>query len=62
MERSVGEAMTDGRELHALRMIAGEGHTVREVAGSSGFARAATTAALVRALEAIALTLRITGQ
>jgi len=62
MERAVGEAMTDGRELHALRMIAGEGHTVREVAGSSGFARAATTAALVRALEAIAVALRITGQ
>lgn len=62
MERAVGEALLDGRELHALRMIAGEGHTVREVAGSSGAQRAYVTAALVRALEAIATALRITGQ
>lgn len=62
MERAVAAVLVDGREMHALRMIAGEGHTVREVAGSSGFARAATTAALVRALEAIASELRIAGQ
>ena len=62
MERAVAAAMQDGRELHALRMIAGEGQTVREVAGSSGYARAKTTAALVRGLEAIAEALRITGQ
>jgi len=62
MERAVAAAMEDGRELHALRMIAGEGQTVREVAGSSGYARAKTTAALVRGLEAIAGALRITGQ
>lgn len=62
MERAVGAELVDGRELHALRMIAGEGHTVREVAGSSGHARAATTAALARALDAIARALRITGQ
>lgn len=62
MERAVGEVMVDGRELHALRMIAGEGQTVREVAGASGHARAATVAALVRSLDAIAKALRITGQ
>lgn len=62
MERAVAAVLTDGRELHAVRMIAGEGHTVREVAGSSGHARAATTAALLRALDAIAGVLRITGQ
>lgn len=62
MERAVGDILQDGRELHVLRMVAGEGQTIREVAGSSGYARAQTTAALVRALEAIAKTLRITGQ
>lgn len=62
MELAVAQVMVDGRELHALREVAGERKTVREVAGSSGHARAATTAALVRALDAIAQTLRITGQ
>lgn len=62
MERAVADELVDGRELHALRMIAGEGHTVRDVAGSSGHARAATVAALARSLDAIAKVLRITGQ
>lgn len=55
-------ANPDGRELSALRHIAGEGKTVREVAGCSGHARAATVEALVRALMAVAGVLRITGQ
>lgn len=62
MERAVGDAMVDGRELHALRTIAGEGKTVREVVGSNSRARKATTEALVRALDAIATALRIRGQ
>ncbi|MDP3853164.1 hypothetical protein [Phenylobacterium sp.] len=61
MERAVNAAMVDGRELHALRMIAGEGRTVREIAGSSGHAREAYRAALVRALDAIVQALRIAG-
>ncbi|HEX5264947.1 MAG TPA: hypothetical protein VFW13_15560 [Phenylobacterium sp.] len=52
----------DGRELEALRRIAGEGQTLREVAGASGHAREATKAALARALGAVAGVLRITGQ
>lgn len=51
----------DGRELSALRQIAGEGSTVNSIAGTSGHARAATKAALVRALKATAGVLRITG-
>lgn len=62
LERAVRDASVDGRELRALEEIAGMGRSVREVAGASGHARAATTQALVRALEAIAGVLRITGQ
>jgi hypothetical protein len=61
-EGRVWLAKPDGRELGALRQIAGEGLTVRNVAGGSGHARAATVAALGRALSAIASLLRITGQ
>lgn len=52
----------DGHELGVLRRIAGEGHTVREVAGASGHAREVAKAALVRALTVVAGVLRITGQ
>lgn len=62
MERAASAHLVDGRELHALRTIAGEGYTVREVAGSSGHARSVTVLALGRALDAIAKVLRITGQ
>jgi hypothetical protein len=61
MERAVGAALVDGRELHALRLIGGDGKTVHELAGNSGHARDAYKAALVRALDAIATALRITG-
>lgn len=61
MERAVGAAMVDGRELHALRMIAGEGRTVWDVAGPGRRERDAYKAALVRALDAIVKALRITG-
>jgi hypothetical protein len=62
MELAAASVMETGRELHALRMIAGEGQTVRNLAGSSGHAREETQKALVRALDAIAKALRITGQ
>lgn len=62
MELAVGGELQDGRELHVLRLVAGEGRTMREVAGSSGHSRALATAALVRALECVARVLRITGQ
>lgn len=62
MERAVSADLVDGRELHALRLIAGEGQTVRDVAGTSGHARAATADALGRALTIIAKVLRIAGQ
>lgn len=61
MERAVAAVLVDGRELHALRLVAGEGKTVYELAGNSGHARDAYKAALVRALDAIARGLRITG-
>lgn len=40
------------RELHVLRAVAGEGHTIRAL-GGGGKARQANTDALVRALEAV---------
>ena len=52
----------EGNELSALRRIAGEGQTLRDVAGSSGHAREVAKAALVRALTVVAGVLRITGQ
>lgn len=52
----------DGHELEALRRIAGEGQTLRDLAGASGHARERAKAALVRALTAVAGVLRITGQ
>lgn len=61
MERAVAGAMVDGRELHALRMIAGEGRTVYELAGKSGHSRDAYKGALGRALDAVVEALRITG-
>lgn len=55
-------ANPDGRELAALRRIAGDGQSLRDVAGASGHAREATKNALSRALDATARLLRITGQ
>lgn len=54
-------AQPDGHELGALRQVAGEGSTINSLCGSSGHARAVTKAALLRALDAIAGVLRITG-
>lgn len=52
MERAVDAASRDGRELLALRLIAGEGRTLSSLA-SGGNAKVAYLAALVRALEAV---------
>jgi hypothetical protein len=51
----------DGRELMALRMVAGEGLTIEEVSGGGGHAKALYKAALGRALGGIATALRITA-
>lgn len=59
MERAVAKAMVDGRELRALRLIAGEGKSVREVAGSGGKASTLYREALQRGLDAIVEDLRI---
>ncbi|EDX81456.1 hypothetical protein BBAL3_2613 [Brevundimonas sp. BAL3] len=53
MERAVGAIMQDGRELLALRLIAGEGRTLTSLA-SGGNAKVAQLAALRRALAAVA--------
>lgn len=60
MERAVAEILVDGRELHVLRLVAGEGQTLRQVAGGGGRAAVAYRDALVRALDAIVSALRIT--
>lgn len=52
MERQVGAAMVDGRELHVLRAVAGEGRALSSLA-SGGNAKVANLAALRRALEAV---------
>lgn len=52
MERAVDAVSRDGRELLALRLIAGEGRTLTSLA-SGGNAKVAYLAALVRALEAV---------
>lgn len=62
MERAAEAAPdADGREVHVLQMVAGEGATIWELAGGSGAARDAYKAALIRSLDAIATTLRIAG-
>lgn len=61
MERAVAACAVSGRELQAVRSIAGEGKTIRELVGSNSRARAAYKDALARALDAIAEALRIGG-
>lgn len=53
MERAVAAAIVDGRELLALRMVVGEGRTVRSLTGG-GKAATQYASAVKRALDAIA--------
>lgn len=62
IERAVIAAAVDGRELDALRAIAGAGDSVRDLAGSGGHAKAAYRRALARALQVTAEVLRIAAQ
>jgi len=62
IERAVIAASVDGRELAALRAIAGAGESVRDLAGSGGHAKAAYRRALARALQVAAEVLRIAAQ
>jgi hypothetical protein len=61
LERAVTDVAVDGRELHALRAVAGEGMSISAYAGRGGQARDQARQALARALDAIATLLRIAG-
>ncbi|WP_419254463.1 hypothetical protein ACN2C6_03275 [Caulobacter sp. ErkDOM-YI] len=58
MERAVNAAAQDGRELLALRLIAGDGRTLTSIT-AAGNAKLAYLAALRRALAAVASVLRV---
>lgn len=61
MEAAAGAGRTGARRLRALRMVAGEGRCVRELA-RGGDARERLTAALVEALDTIAGLLGLANQ
>lgn len=66
MERAVAAAARDGQETIVLRLVAGDGRSVRSIA-AGGHARTLVVQALCRALDAAskvlpAKALRITGQ
>lgn len=58
MDRAVAGAMTDGREVAVLRLVAGEGRTLTSIA-AGGNAKVANLAALKRALAAVAKVLPV---